>query len=71
MDYKTRKLGSEQMSDEREVWCPIRAQMVHVEAKIEWESLPKLTVVKCEWQNDCKHSGRGECRVGMVLTGRW
>ena len=55
----------------RKVWCPVRACMVTVEAKIEWKSLPKLTVIKCEWQDDCKYYGRGECRVGVVLTGRW
>jgi len=55
----------------RKVWCPPRARMVEVEAEIEWESLPKLTVLSCELQDRCKHYKRGECRVGVVLTGRW
>jgi len=28
-------------------------------------------VLTCELQDDCKHFKRGECRVGVVLTGRW
>lgn len=65
----SKKILGEKMK--RKVWCPTRAMMVEVKAKIEWESLPKLTVIKCELEKDCKHSGRGECRVGVVLTGRW
>ena len=57
--------------ESREVWCPVKLQMVKVEASIEFESLPKLTVLACREQHVCKHFKRGECRVGMVLTGRW
>jgi len=55
----------------RKVWCPVRAIMVEVTAKIEWESLPQLTVLTCELQDDCKHFKHNGCRVGVVLTGRW
>jgi len=59
------------MSEPRKVWCPMIQQMVHVKATIEWGSLPTLTVLTCQKQNTCKHFKRGECKVGMVLEGRW
>lgn len=59
------------MSEDRQVWCPVILRMVHVKASIEWKSLPKLTVLTCEHQKNCRHFKRGECRVGMVLEGRW
>lgn len=62
-----------------QVWCTKIQQMVQVEGKVEFASLPKLHIESCEHQHTCKQFERAsnlfgkvrECKVGMVLWGKW
>jgi len=45
--------------------------MVKVEGKVEFARLPRLHIESCHEQKVCKHYGKFDCKVGMVLEGKW